>query len=218
MTPRHSDMPKPNGPDPLHPHPMQGFEQVTYLKNVVDHPQIDVGDYTYYDDPLGSDNFLKNVLYLFDFVGDKLVIGKFCAIARNVRFIMNGGNHATRGLSTYPFFIFGNGWEESRPDSFPHKGDTRIGNDVWIGYDVTFMPGVTIGDGAVLAAGGVVTRDVPPYAVVGGNPATLIRKRFDDATIDRLLAIAWWDWPADKITRNLAAITGGDVSLLETAV
>ncbi len=195
---------------------MPGFEQITFLNNVIDHPQIEIGDYTYYDNPhpTGHEQFLEDVLYLFDFVGDKLVIGKFCAIARGVRFLMNGGNHAANGLSTYPFFIFANGWDHSRPPRFPHKGDTVIGHDVWLGYDAMILPGVHIGSGAVIGAGSVVTKDVRPYAIVAGNPAREVRRRFDDATIDRLLALAWWDWPAEKITQNLPAITRGDLGAL----
>jgi virginiamycin A acetyltransferase len=189
---------------------MPGFKQITFLNNVVDHPQIEIGDYTYYDNPDGHEHFLKDVLYLFDFVGDKLILGKFCAIARGVRLLMNGGNHATDGLSTYPFFIFANGWEDARRPSFPYKGDTVIGHDVWLGYDATLLPGVQVGSGAIIGAGSVVTKDVRPYAIVAGNPAREVRRRFDDATIDHLLTLAWWDWPADKITRNLKAITAGN--------
>lgn len=135
---------------------------------------IEVGEYTYYDDPDGVENFEKNVLYYFPFVGDRLRIGKFCAIARGVKCIMNGANHQMDGISSYPFLIFGHGWESATPapGELPYKGDTVIGNDVWIGYDALIMPGVTIGDGAIIAARSVVATDVPAYAIVGGNPAT----------------------------------------------
>lgn len=195
---------------------MQGFPQVGYLKNFITSPNIEVGDYTYYDDPDGPEHFEKNVLYHFDFIGDKLIIGKFCAIAKNVTFIMNGANHQSTGFSTYPFFIFGNGWEKSapQPGDLPFKGNTEIGNDVWIGYNATIMPGVKIGNGAIIASKSVVTNDVPAYAVVGGNPAKIIKQRFDDKTINALLSIAWWDWSSDKITAHLDAITQNNLDLL----
>ena len=205
-----------HGPDPADPFPMPGFPQVCYLRNVIDAPNIEIGEYTYYDDPDGADNFLRNVLYHFDFIGDRLRIGRFCAIARGVRFVMNGANHRLDGISTYPFQIFGGGWERvmPKPGELPFKGDTVIGNDVWIGYDALIMPGVCIGDGAIIAARSVVTHDVPPYTLVGGNPARPIRRRFGDADIDTLLRIAWWDWPVERITRLLPSIVAGDVAAL----
>lgn len=156
------------------------------------------------------------MLYHFDFIGDKLIIGKFCAIARDVKFIMNGANHQVSGFSTYPFYIFGNGWEKAAPapEDLPFKGDTRIGHDVWIGYNATIMPGVNIGHGAIIASQAVVTKDVPPYAIVGGNPATVIKLRFEPEVIDKLLAIAWWDWPIEKISEHLPAIVSADLSQL----
>ncbi len=206
------------GPMPDESHPMKGFPQICYIKNTIKNPSIIVGDYTYYDDPAGSENFEnKNVLYHFPFIGDKLVIGKFCAIAKDVKFIMNGANHLLSGFSSYPFYIFGNGWEDAapKPGELPYKGDTVIGNDVWLGYDSCIMPGVKIGDGAIIAAKAVVTKDIGPYEIHGGNPARLIKTRFDDNTIKRLLALAWWDWPADKITKNLEFITHGDITALK---
>ena len=199
------------GADPNDPHPMKEFPQICFIKNTLFNPNIIVGDYTYYDDPEDSENFERNVLYHFPFVGDRLIIGKFCAIARGVKFIMNGANHAMSGFSTYPFYIFGNGWEDSEPDSFPFKGDTVIGNDVWIGYESVIMPGVQIGDGAIVAAKSVVVNDVPAYAIAGGNPAKVIRVRFSDEVIRELVAIAWWNWEIEKITRNLKAIVGADL-------
>jgi virginiamycin A acetyltransferase len=206
-----------HGPDPDDKAPMKGFPQVGYLKNFITRENIVVGDYTYYDDPDGPENFEQNVLYHFPFIGDTLRIGKFCAIAKNVTFIMNGANHKLSGFSTYPFQIFGKGWEKVMPDTtdLPFKGDTEIGHDVWIGYDATIMPGVKIGHGAVIASKSVVTSDVPPYSIVGGNPAQLIKKRFDDQTIQNLLDIAWWDWDAEKITANLEAIVGNDLTALK---
>jgi virginiamycin A acetyltransferase len=140
-------------------------------------------------------------------------------LARGVRFIMNGANHMIGGFSTYPFYIFGNGWEAvtPQPGDLPYKGDTVIGNDAWLGYDVLVMPGVKIGDGDIIAARSVVTKDVPPYAVVGGNPARVVKQRFSDEVVAELLAIRWWDWPVEKITRNLPAIVGADLGVLRGA-
>ncbi|MGI2130621.1 Vat family streptogramin A O-acetyltransferase [Shewanella baltica] len=208
------------GPNPNDKAPMKGFPQVGFLKNFITRENIIVGDYTYYDDPAGPERFESNVLYHFDFIGDKLIIGKFCAIAKDVKFIMNGANHQVSGFSTYPFYIFGNGWEKVMPNpaDLPHKGDTCIGNDVWIGYNATIMPGVKIGHGAIVASQSVVTKDVPPYAVVGGNPATVIKLRFEQDVIDELVAIAWWDWPIEKITQHLHAIAGADLTNLQQAI
>ena len=207
------------GPDPDTAFPMHGFPQVCFLKNIITRPNIEVGDFTYYDDPDGVQNFENNVLYHFPFVGDRLRIGKFCAIARGVKFIMNGANHQMSGISTYPFFIFGNGWDHARPagEELPYKGDTVIGNDVWIGYDALIMPGVKIGDGAIIAARSVVAVDVPPYAIVGGNPARVVRERFDPDSVRRLLVIAWWNRPVEWISTHLNLIRGGDVDALEVA-
>ena len=204
------------GADPTNKHPLQGFPQVCFIRNTVDNPNIIIGDYTYYDDPQDAENFERNVLYHFPFIGDKLVIGKFCAVARGVKFIMNGANHALGGFSTYPFYIFGNGWEKVTPQTaeLPYKGDTLIGNDVWIGYEAVIMPGVSVGDGAIIAAKSVVVSDVPAYAVVGGNPASKIRQRFDDEVIAALLDIAWWNWDAEKITLHLEKIVAADIEAL----
>ena len=208
-----------HGPSPTDPHPMAGFPQVCFIRNTVKNPNVVVGDYTYYDDPEDAENFERNVLYHYPFSGDKLIIGKFCALAEGVRFIMNGANHKLSGFSTYPFSIFGNGWEQvmPKPEELPYKGDTVVGNDVWIGYRALILPGVRIGDGAIVAAGAVVTRDVPPYTVVGGKPASPIRPRFPEETVRALLDIAWWNWDADKITRNLAAIVSADLEALRGA-
>lgn len=209
------------GPKPEIKHPVEMHKRVGFLKPLVDAPNIQIGDYTYYDDPEGPDRFqTKCVLHHYPFIGDRLVIGKFCAIAENARFIMNGANHVLSGFSTYPFNIFGHGWEEGFDEAAwrsGNRGDTVVGNDVWIGMEAIIMPGVTIGDGAIIGTRAVVTRDVPAYAIAGGNPAGIIKARFDAKTVDRLLAIAWWDWPADKISRNLDAIRGHDLAKLETA-
>lgn len=204
------------GPDPANPHPMEGFPQVCFIKNTVKNPNIIIGDFTYYDDPEDSENFERNVLYHFSFIGDKLIMGKFCAIARGVQFIMNGANHSMAGFSTFPFYIFGNGWETAQPQAgdLPYKGDTVIGNDVWMGYQALIMPGVKIGNGAIISSRSVVTSDVPAYSIVGGNPARVIRQRFTDETISRLEKLAWWDWPVEKITQNLPAIISADLEAL----
>jgi virginiamycin A acetyltransferase len=206
-----------HGPNPNDKEPMKGFPQIGFLKNFITKENILIGDYTYYDDPSGVENFEKNVLYHFPFIGDKLIIGKFCAIAKDVKFIMNGANHKTNAFSSYPFFIFGNGWETSAPkkEELPFKGDTIIGNDVWIGYDVTIMPGVQIGDGAIIASKSVVTKNIPAYSLVAGNPAKIKKMRFDEKTIQQLLDIAWWNWDIQKISKNLEAITNTDISALQ---
>ncbi|WP_370303712.1 Vat family streptogramin A O-acetyltransferase [Pleurocapsa sp. CCALA 161] len=204
------------GADPKDKHPMKGFEQICFIKNTVSNPNIIIGDYTYYDDPEDSEDFERNVLYHFPFVGDRLIIGKFCALARGVKFIMNGANHKLDGFSTYPFEIFGNGWEkvDPQPEELPYKGNTVIGNDVWIGYETAIMPGVQVGDGAIIAAKSVVVSDVPSYTIFGGNPAKFIRQRFDDEVIRSLLEIAWWNWDIGKITRNLEKIVSTDIEAL----
>jgi virginiamycin A acetyltransferase len=204
------------GADPRDKHPMKGFPQICFIQNTVSNPNIIIGDYTYYDDPEDSENFERNVLYHFPFIGDRLIIGKFCALARGVKFIMNGANHKLDGFSTYPFQIFGNGWEQVTPQAgeLPYKGDTVIGNDVWMGYEAIVMPGVQVGDGAIVAAKSVVVGDVAPYTIVGGNPAKPIRQRFDDDIIEALLDIAWWNWDIEKITQNLDKIVAADIEAL----
>lgn len=204
---------KPN-PEPNNLYPIENCTRTCFLKNIIKSPQIIVGDYTYYDDPEDVYNFEKNVLYLFEFMNDMLRIGKFCQIATGVRFIMNGSNHAMNGISTYPFKVFGQSWN-SADMSVESKGDTVIGNDVWIGNSVTIMQGITIGHGAIIGTNALVTKDIEPYTIVGGNPAKPIRKRFAQDKINFLLSLAWWDWPVDKITENLEAITTGNLELLK---
>ena len=207
-----------NGPDKNVKFPLTNYDRLCFLKNVVKNPNIIVGDFTYYDDFENVENFEKNVKYLFDFTGDKLIIGKFCMIASGVSFIMNGANHLTDSISTYPFAVFGNGWENAMDGkSYPYKGDTIVGNDVWIGYNATIMAGVNIGDGAIIAANSTVTKDVDPYSIVGGNPAREIRKRFPDDVIRKLLDLRWWDWDADKITRNVQYLTDPNIEKLLNA-
>lgn len=212
-----------SGPNPDTLHPMDAYPAATFLRPLAQAQgvlNVQIGRFSYYDDrDERGDFFTHNVLYHFDFIGDRLIIGDFCALAYGVQIFMNGGTHAMSGFSTYPFNIFGHGWDNGfDPDTWTreHKGDTVIGPDVWIGREAVLMPGVTIGAGAIIAAHSVVTGDVRPYAVVGGNPARELRRRYDDTTIDRLLQIAWWDWPQDRITRNLNAIRGANLAALET--
>lgn len=203
-----SNLPYPN---PETRYPIPGVTRTVYLKNFVNNPQILIGDYTYYDDPQDVGNFEKNVLYLFPFMGDKLIIGKFCQLASGIRFLMNGANHSLKAASTYPFKRLGGLWAERAQMEVVNKGDTCIGNDVWIGNSATIMQGVTIGDGAIIGTNSLVTKKVEPYTIVGGNPAREIRKRFDPETIAFLLALRWWDWPIEKITENLPLLTSEDI-------
>jgi len=202
-------------PDPNTVYPLANYKNLCFLKNYINNPNIVVGDYTYYDDFEDVGNFEKNVKYHFDFVGDKLIIGKFCMIASDVTFIMNGGNHLTEATSAYPFAIFGGAWQDAmQGKSYPTKGDTVIGNDVWIGHGATLMPGVKIGDGAIIATKAVVTKDVEPYTIVGGNPAKEIKKRFSEDIISKLLELQWWDWDIEKITLNVHKLTRDPDTLL----
>ncbi len=206
----------PFGPDPDAIHPNGALRRIAFIKNVIHRPNILVGDYTYYDDPDGAEEFEKRVTHHYDFIGDRLIIGKFCAIGRGIEFIMNGANHRMNSATTYPFNLFGHGWERAAPDleSLPLRGDTVVGNDVWIGQGVTVLPGVTVGDGAIIGANATVASDIPPYAIAAGNPARVRRQRFDDALIAHLLEIRWWDWPAQKIFENLEILCGRDLARL----
>lgn len=204
------------GPDKYSIFPLENYDRLCFLKNIIKNPNIIVGDYTYYDDFEDVHNFEKNVKYHFDFTGDKLIIGKFCMIASDVKFIMNGANHLSNAISTYPFAVFGNGWEKSMEGkSYPNKGNIEIGNDVWIGYNATIMAGVKIGDGAIIATNSTVVSDVEPYAVVGGNPAKEIKKRFSTEIIDKLLKLQWWNWDIEKITENIQNLTDLNIEKLE---
>lgn len=205
----------PKIPDKDQVFPLPHYQRLCFLKNIITNPNIIVGDYTYYDDFEDVYNFEKNVKYHFDFIGDKLIIGKFCMIASDVKFIMNGANHLVDAVSTYPFAIFGEDWAGAMDNkTYPHKGDIVIGNDVWIGYNATIMAGVQIGDGAIIATNATVTKDVPPYTIVGGNPAKEIKKRFSDEEIATLLELKWWDWDLEKITAHLGFLTDKNVGAL----
>ena len=204
------------GPDKNLQFPLPNYQKLCFLKNIIKNPNIEVGDYTYYDDFEDVANFEKNVKYHFEFVGDKLIIGKFCMIASGVTFIMNGANHLTDAVTTYPFAIFRYGWEGAMEGkSYPTKGNIIIGNDVWIGYNATIMAGVKVGDGAIIGTNSTVTKDVEPYSIVRGNPANEIRKRFDPEQIKTLLDLKWWDWSIDKITANLHNLTGNNIDALK---
>lgn len=201
--------------NPQQKFPIPGVQRLGFLKNFITNPNIIVSDYTYYDDPHSLDDFeTKNVLYHFDFVGDKLIIGKFCQLATGVTFIMNGANHGLTAFTTFPFKIFGHEWKDLSLLSNT-KGDTIVGNDVWIGYQATIMPGVKIGDGAIIAAKSVVTKDVAPYTIVGGNPAVSIRSRFTEEVCALLLQLRWWDWSYAKITTHAPTLLSNDVSALQ---
>ncbi|NUT98438.1 MAG: CatB-related O-acetyltransferase [Saccharothrix sp.] len=196
---------------------MPAHPRVVLLKPLVDAPTIEVGEYTYYDDPEHAAEFqTRNVLYAYG--TERLVIGKFCALATGTRFIMAGGNHLTTGVSTFPFTMFGGTWQTDTLDlvtGMESRGDTVVGNDVWFGYNTLVMPGVRIGDGAIIASGSVVTSDVPPYTVVGGNPAKPVKQRYTPADVDRLLRAAWWDWPIELVTKNVRTIMSGTPAEIE---
>lgn len=203
----------PIAPDKTKLYPNENIKTVCYIKNLPAKPNVEIGDYTYYSDNKNSpENFYECIQHHYEFLGDKLIIGKFCAIAEGVTFIMNGANHRMDGITTYPFNIFGGGWEKVAPagEQLPFKGDTVIGNDVWIGQKVTIMPGVKIGDGAIIAANATVSKNVEPYAIVGGNPARLIKMRFSNEMIELLLKLQWWNWDEQKIFNNLALLVSGN--------
>jgi virginiamycin A acetyltransferase len=200
-------------------YPRTNDSQTVYLKSVITNPNIIVGDYTMYNDFVSDPmQFEKNnVLYHYPVNQDRLIIGKFCSIACGAKFIFTSANHTLRSLSTYPFPIFFEEWglEKSRvAAAWDNKGDTVIGNDVWIGYEAVILSGVHIGDGAIIGTRAVVTKDVPPYTIVGGVPAKEIRKRYDEDTIQKLLQIQWWNWPFDKIQQSLSYIMNGEVDKL----
>jgi virginiamycin A acetyltransferase len=207
----------PAAPDPTRLHPVAGQERVVFLRPLVTDPRIEVGEYTYYDDPDDATAFeRRNVLYGFG--PERLVIGRFCAIGAGVRFLMPGANHADLGPSTFPFGIFGEPWAQRTMDlvmAAPSRGDTIVGHDVWLGYRALVLPGVRIGHGAVVAAASVVTAEVPAYAIVAGNPARVVRRRYAEEDSARLLRAAWWDWPIALVTEHARTIMAGTPAALE---
>lgn len=208
------------GPDPNAVYPNEAIKSVCFIKNIITRPNIIVGEYSYYDDMDGAEKFEDHVTHHYEFIGDKLIIGKFCAIAKGIEFVMNGANHRMCSVTTYPFNIMGGGWEQFTPTlaDLPLKGDTVVGNDVWIGQNVTVMPGVNIGDGAIIAANSVVTKDIPAYCIAGGNPCKIIKRRFDDELIAYLQEIKWWDWSPEKIFANLKALCSGDLEQIRNII
>jgi len=200
--------------------PRTGDTQTVYLKNVVTNPNIEIGDYTMYNDFVSDTAEFErnNVLYHYPINHDKLKIGKFCSIACGAKFLFNSANHTMRSLSTYTFPIFYEEWglkRENVADAWDNKGNIVIGNDVWIGYESVILAGVTIGDGAIIGTRAVVTKDVPPYTIVGGVPAKIIRKRYSDEIISELLHIKWWDWEKQKIAKHINAIQQGNIQQLK---
>ena len=195
-------------------YPNSNFKSFCYIKSVVTNPNIIVGDYSYYDDnEEGPESFEKHVTHHYDFFGDKLIIGKFCSIAKGVEFVMNGANHMLDCLSAYPFEIIDEFKGLSRPFGLRgNRGDTVIGNDVWIGQYATILPGVHIGDGAIIGANSVVSKDIPPYAVAAGNPAEIKKFRFDEETIALLLELKWWDKPIEDLRKIIPIITSDKIT------
>lgn len=198
-------------------YPRKDDSQIVYLNTVINNPNIVVGDYTIYNDFVNDPALFEknNVLYHYPINNDRLIIGKFCSVACGAKFIFNSANHTLKSLSTYTFPLFYDEWRLDRNDltsAWDNKGDIVIGNDVWIGYDAVIMSGVKIGDGAVIATRAVVTKDVPPYTIVGGVPAKEIRLRFDKETVSKLLEIRWWNWPVDRIEKSLPHIINGDIN------
>lgn len=201
-------------------YPRSGDTQTIYLKNVITDPNIEVGEYTIYNDFVNDprDFEKNNVLYHYPVNRDKLVIGKFCSIACGAKFLFNSANHTMTSLSTYTFPLFYEEWgleKEKIAEAWDNKGNIVIGNDVWIGYEAVILSGVTVGDGAVIGSRAVVTRDVPPYTIVGGVPARTIRRRFDEQTIEKLLGLKWWHWPEERIKGRIAAIQSGRIEQLD---
>lgn len=205
--------------DPSKIYPRTNDKTTVYLKSVVDNPAIEVGEFTIYNDFVRdpADFAANNVLYHYPVNHDRLIIGKYCSIACGAKFIFTSANHTLRSLSTYPFPIFFEEWDldvKKITEAWDNKGDIVLGNDVWIGYEAVILSGVKIGDGAIIGTRAVVTRDVPPYTIVGGVPAKPIRRRFSDETVTELLKLKWWDWPAEKVKEHLAAIQSGDLERL----
>ena len=195
-------------PDPNAVHPIAGYENEIYVKPTITNQNIVVGDFTY----IADSQFESHVTHHYEWNGDRLVIGKFCQIAAGVEFVMNGANHQMNAVSTFPFYTL-EGWEMEppSPEDLPLKGDTVIGNDVWIGQNAVILPGVHIGDGVIIGANSVVGKDVEPYTIVIGNPAQVLRKRFDNELINLLLAFKWWDKEIEEINALIPLLTCSDL-------
>jgi virginiamycin A acetyltransferase len=202
-------------PDPNVLHPIAGYEKEIYVKPTVTNPNIIVGDFTY----IADSEFESHVTHFYPWSKDKLIIGKFCQIASGVEFVMNDANHQMNAVSTFPFYTL-EGWEMDAPDStdMPFKGDTVIGNDVWIGQNAVILPGVQIGDGAIIGANSVVGSDVDPYTIVVGNPAKLLRKRFDTELIELLLRFKWWDKSIDEINKLIPFLTYSELDKVKDEI
>ena len=202
-------------PDPDTIYPIPGYDREIYIKPTVKNPNIIVGEFSY----IADSDFESHVTHLYDWNGDKLIIGKFCQIAAGVEFVMNGANHQMNAVSTFPFYTL-EAWnmEPPAPDDLPHKGDTVVGNDVWIGQNAVILPGVHIGDGAIIGANSVVGSDVAPYTIVAGNPARVLRKRFDDTLTDLLLRFRWWDKPVEEIDCLIPLLTCSDLEKVKKAL
>ena len=202
-------------PNPNRIFPVPGTDSVTYVKPTISNPNIIVGDFTYFSDK----DFESHVTHHYDFYGDRLIIGKFCQIAAGVTFVMNGANHQMNAVSTFPFYIM-EGWSQSPPpmSDLPNKGDTIVGNDVWIGQNATILPGVHIGDGAIIGMNSVVGSDIEPYTIAEGNPAKPIRRRFDDALIDLMLRFKWWDKDIDEIDALIPLLSCSDLDKVKSEI
>ena len=201
-------------------YPRTGDTQTVYLKNVVTNPNITVGEYTIYNDFVHDPREFErnNVLYHYPVNGDKLIIGAFCSIACGAKFLFNSANHTLRSLSTYPFPIFYEEWglkRENVTNAWDNKGNIVVGNDVWIGYEAVILAGVTIGDGAIIGTRAVVTKDVPPYTIVGGVPAKPIRRRFPEETAEKLLELQWWNWSRERIAEHIVALQAGSIAQIK---
>ena len=201
-------------------YPRTGDTQTVYLKNVITNPNITVGEYTIYNDFVHDPREFErnNVLYHYPVNGDKLIIGAFCSIACGAKFLFNSANHTLRSLSTYPFPIFYEEWglkRENVTNAWDNKGNIVVGNDVWIGYEAVILAGVTIGDGAIIGTRAVVTKDVPPYTIVGGVPAKPIRRRFPEETAEKLLELQWWNWSRERIAEHIAALQAGSIAQIK---
>ena len=202
-------------PDPNTIYPIAGYDKEIYVKPTITNPNIIVGDFTY----IADSEFENHVTHLYEWNGDKLIIGKFCQIASGVEFVMNGANHQMNAVSTYPFYTL-EGWDMKPPEAsdLPLKGDTVIGNDVWIGQNAVILPGVHIGDGAIIGANSVVGSDIEPYTVVIGNPARQLRKRFDDELIDIMLQFRWWDKSIEEINGLIPILTCSDLDKVKKEI